>query len=139
MDRPGCSLVPMWQRQPTFHFFVVEDCLLGSFIVGNASIDDETDNQGMYDFFGTHALISYENLRKIRRYCDFSRDHESAECHHHSLLKTDAGVWNAIDLMNFDPCSDYYVYAYLNRPDVQEAMHANVTKLTYDWEPCGDF
>ncbi|KAJ7012912.1 hypothetical protein NC653_002828 [Populus alba x Populus x berolinensis] len=41
--------------------------------------------------------------------------------------------------MNFDPCSDYYVYAYLNRPDVQEAMHANVTKLTYDWEPRGDF
>ncbi|KAI5603678.1 hypothetical protein POPTR_001G261201v4 [Populus trichocarpa] len=114
----------------------------------------------MYDFFGTHALISYDNLRKIRRYCDFSRAHESAECRH-SLLKTDADVWNAIDvyniygplcldgnltsrprktsLMNFDPCSDYYVYAYLNRPDVQEAMHANVTKLTYDWEPCGDF
>ncbi|KAG6792862.1 hypothetical protein POTOM_002022 [Populus tomentosa] len=103
--------------------------------IGNAAIGDETDNQGMYDFFGTHALISYDNLH--------------------------AGVWNAIDvyntygplcldgnltsrprktsLMNFDPCSDYYVYAYLNRPDVQEAMHANVTKLTYDWEPRGDF
>ncbi|XP_011008261.1 PREDICTED: serine carboxypeptidase-like 40 [Populus euphratica] len=129
-------------------------------LIGNAAIDDETDNQGMYDFFGTHALISYDNLRKIHRYCDFSRAHESAECRH-SLLKTDADVWNAIDvyniygplcldgnltsrprktsLMNFDPCSDYYVYAYLNRPDVQEAMHANVTKLTYDWEPCSDF
>ncbi|THG09336.1 hypothetical protein TEA_008863 [Camellia sinensis var. sinensis] len=31
---------------------------------------------------------------------------------------------------------DYYVYAYLNRADVQEALHANVTKLSYDWEPC---
>jgi serine carboxypeptidase-like clade 2 len=41
-------------------------------------------------------------------------------------------------LVDFDPCSDYYVYAYLNRPDVQEAMHANVTKLTQDWEPCSD-
>ncbi|OMO69707.1 Peptidase S10, serine carboxypeptidase, partial [Corchorus capsularis] len=26
---------------------------------------------------------------------------------------------------NFDPCSDNYVYAYLNRADVQEALHAN--------------
>merc|ERR1712226_1817293 len=39
-------------------------------------------------------------------------------------------------ILDIDPCSDYYVYAYLNRPDVQEAMHANVTKLTHDWEPC---
>ena len=37
-----------------------------------------------------------------------------------------------------DPCSEYYVYAYLNREDVQEALHANVTKLKYDWEPCSD-
>lgn len=40
--------------------------------------------------------------------------------------------------MNFDPCSDYYVSAYLNRPDVQEAMHANVTKLGHEWQPCSD-
>ena len=40
--------------------------------------------------------------------------------------------------MNFDPCSLGYLYAYLNRPDVQEALHANVTKLTYDWELCND-
>lgn len=37
-----------------------------------------------------------------------------------------------------DPCSESYVYAYLNRNEVQEAIHANVTKLTHDWEPCSD-
>jgi serine carboxypeptidase-like clade 2 len=37
-----------------------------------------------------------------------------------------------------DPCSDDYVQAYLNRDDVQEALHANVTKLKYDWEPCSN-
>uniref|UniRef100_A0A2P2ND05 Uncharacterized protein n=1 Tax=Rhizophora mucronata TaxID=61149 RepID=A0A2P2ND05_RHIMU len=39
-------------------------------------------------------------------------------------------------LSKFDPCYDHYVYAYLNRPGVQEAMHANATKLTHDWQPC---
>ena len=38
----------------------------------------------------------------------------------------------------FDPCSDYYVSAYLNRADVQKALHANVTKLKYEWRPCSD-
>ncbi len=38
-----------------------------------------------------------------------------------------------------DPCSFDYVYAYLNRPDVQEALHANVTKLTHDWDICSSF
>lgn len=38
---------------------------------------------------------------------------------------------------NFDPCSDFYTYAYMNRQDVQEALHANVTKLGHDWEACG--
>lgn len=41
-----------------------------------------------------------------------------------------------MQIENMDPCSEYYVYAYMNRPDVQEALHANVTKLDHDWEPC---
>lgn len=41
-----------------------------------------------------------------------------------------------IQWKNIDPCSDYYTYAYMNRQDVQKAIHANVTKLNHDWEPC---
>ncbi|KAF1894319.1 hypothetical protein Lal_00027165 [Lupinus albus] len=37
-----------------------------------------------------------------------------------------------------DPCSGVYTHAYLNRVNVQEALHANVTKLKYDWESCSD-
>lgn len=37
-----------------------------------------------------------------------------------------------------DPCSDYYVIAYMNREDVQEALHANVTKVNFQWSPCSD-
>lgn len=43
-----------------------------------------------------------------------------------------------MQLLKFDPCSDYYVHAYLNRAEVQEALHANVTNLSYDWEACSD-
>lgn len=36
-----------------------------------------------------------------------------------------------------DPCSDYYTTAYMNRPDVQKALHANVTNIKYStWQPC---
>ncbi|KAF2321104.1 hypothetical protein GH714_033884 [Hevea brasiliensis] len=40
-------------------------------------------------------------------------------------------------LAYFDPCSDYYACLF-HTPEVQEAMHANVTKLNHDWEPCSD-
>lgn len=36
----------------------------------------------------------------------------------------------------YDPCADNYVYAYLNHPDVQRALHANTTNLPYEWTPC---
>lgn len=37
---------------------------------------------------------------------------------------------------HMDPCSDAYVSAYMNRAEVQKALHANVTKLPYDWTAC---
>ncbi|CAD6247007.1 unnamed protein product [Miscanthus lutarioriparius] len=38
----------------------------------------------------------------------------------------------------YDPCVDYHVFDYLNRADVQKALHANVTGIPYNWEPCSD-
>lgn len=35
-----------------------------------------------------------------------------------------------------DPCIDRYVMEYLNRPDVQRALHANTTNVPYRWSPC---
>ncbi|XP_038718971.1 serine carboxypeptidase-like 34 isoform X3 [Tripterygium wilfordii] len=35
-----------------------------------------------------------------------------------------------------NPCVDY-VTPYMNRPDAQKALHANVTKLPYPWQACG--
>jgi serine carboxypeptidase-like clade 2 len=40
--------------------------------IGNAVINDETDTQGMYDYFATHALIPDRVVSQIQKYCDFS-------------------------------------------------------------------
>ncbi|KAA8520205.1 hypothetical protein F0562_014461 [Nyssa sinensis] len=133
---------------------------LKGIIIGNAVINDETDVKGMYEFFGTHALISDETSHQIQKYCDFSPSAttQSDECNvafdEANKEVGDLDIYNIYaplcsssnltaepkktSIENFDPCSDYYVYAYLNRPDVQETLHANVTKMKYDWEPCSD-
>ncbi|KAK8639821.1 hypothetical protein V6N13_138188 [Hibiscus sabdariffa] len=131
---------------------------LKGILIGNAVINDETDSKGMYDYLGSHALISDETVDGINKYCSFSSEETSTECDavneeiardiyyldiyniyaplcHNSSLTV---IPKKPSVANFDPCSDYYVYAYLNRADVQEAMHANVTKLDHDWEPCSD-
>lgn len=40
--------------------------------IGNAVINDETDNRGAYDYLESHALISDKTLAQIHRYCDLS-------------------------------------------------------------------
>ncbi|GJN00207.1 hypothetical protein PR202_ga17621 [Eleusine coracana subsp. coracana] len=40
---------------------------------------------------------------------------------------------------SYDPCADNYVIKYLNRDDVQAALHANVSGIIpYKWAPCSD-
>ncbi|KAL1559579.1 Serine carboxypeptidase-like 40, variant 2 [Salvia divinorum] len=133
---------------------------LKGIIIGNAVINDETDTIGMYEYFGSHALVSDETTKQIVTYCNFSPNATTQpdKCNQ-AAEEADRNV-NVIDIYNIyaplcsnpnltqtprsasvshmDPCSDYYVYAYLNRPDVQKALHANVTKMSYDWEPCSD-
>jgi hypothetical protein len=36
----------------------------------------------------------------------------------------------------YDPCTAEYAEVYFNRPDVQAALHANVTKIGYNWTHC---
>ncbi|KAJ1400260.1 Serine carboxypeptidase, serine active site [Sesbania bispinosa] len=130
---------------------------LKGIMIGNAVINDDTDSQGLYDYLASHAIISDQAAYDITKACDFSARNQTKECHE-AADEFDSDI-SFIDLYNIyaplcknsnltarpkktslviDPCSEYYVYAYLNRGDVQEALHANVTKLKYDWEPCSD-
>ncbi|KAL1833333.1 hypothetical protein ACET3Z_002984 [Daucus carota] len=131
---------------------------LKGIIIGNAVINDETDNKGVYDYLESHALISHRTLMQIHRYCNFSPNVTADPKCDAATLASDVEV-SGIDVYSIyspvctnprltgrpkkiayeiDPCSDVYTKAYLNRPEVQEALHANVTKLDHDWEPCSD-
>nr|XP_029147286.1 serine carboxypeptidase-like 40 isoform X2 [Arachis hypogaea] len=130
---------------------------LKGILIGNAVINDDTDNKGMYDFLATHAIISDQTASDIEKFCDFSSSKTTSECDD-AAYEADKNIYY-IDLYNIyapdcknnnltaypkkpsivtDPCSESYVHAYMNREDVQEALHANVTKLVYDWELCSN-
>ncbi|WJX95465.1 hypothetical protein P8452_76783 [Trifolium repens] len=82
--------------------------------IGNALLDDETDQKGMIEYAWDHAVISdglYHNIT------------------------TDG--WRR-NLAGYDPCASDYTAAYLNRQEVQKALHANVTNIPYPWSHCSN-
>ncbi|KAF0907341.1 hypothetical protein E2562_015840 [Oryza meyeriana var. granulata] len=130
---------------------------LKGIMIGNAAINDWTDAKGMYDFFWTHALISDEANDGITKHCNFSDGAGGNQlCDDATSLADeclqDIDIYNiyapncqssrlvsppvTASVESFDPCTDYYVEAYLNNPDVQKALHANVTKLDHPWSAC---
>ncbi|KAH9768217.1 serine carboxypeptidase-like 27 [Citrus sinensis] len=36
----------------------------------------------------------------------------------------------------YDPCTERYSEVYFNHPEVQKALHANVTGISYPWRTC---
>ncbi|CAL9171792.1 unnamed protein product [Musa hybrid cultivar] len=126
--------------------------------IGNAVINDETDSRGIYDFFWTHALISDATVEAIHKYCNFSPNavKEPPQCL--DPAREADQVFEELDIYNiyaplcfssnltsppkkpsiedFDPCTSIYVNAYLNDPEVQKALHANITRLNYSWSSC---
>ncbi|CAL0310995.1 unnamed protein product [Lupinus luteus] len=130
---------------------------LKGIMIGNAVINDQTDNQGMYDYLASHAIISDQVMHDIHTFCNFSSGTIPSQCptaldeyiqdiSFIDIYNIYAPLCNNPNLTSFpkknsiviDPCSGIYTHAYLNRANVQAALHANVTKLKYDWESCSD-
>ncbi|KAF8405072.1 hypothetical protein HHK36_009969 [Tetracentron sinense] len=125
---------------------------LKGIMIGNGIMNDVTDRRGIYDYVWSHALISDETHQGLIEHCGKSI---SPECDYfEEKVGLEAGN---IDYYNiyiptclsssnssikpkrqggFDPCEEDYVYNYLNLPQVQEALHANKTKLPYPWQFC---
>ncbi|KAF3455940.1 hypothetical protein FNV43_RR00583 [Rhamnella rubrinervis] len=141
--------------------------------IGNAALDDETDQKGMIDYAWDHAVISDRLYDEIKSKCNFSAAHPSKACE--KVLNEYYDVYYIIDMYSlytptcvnanssrarqlpvthanpnffskfnkwhkrprgYDPCVSDYTADYLNRPDVQKALHANVTNIPYPWTHC---
>ncbi|KAK9270572.1 hypothetical protein L1049_026153 [Liquidambar formosana] len=122
--------------------------------MGNAYMDYEAMVKGSVDFYWTHALISDETYMGLISNCNFSFPKVSTErCRvffdQAENATRDIYVYDiytplcnsssdSISVSAFDPCSENYVKSYLNIPQVQKALHANVTTLPYPWKDCSD-
>lgn len=152
---------------------------LKGLMIGNALLDDETDQTGMIDYAWDHAVISDKLYHEIKSKCNFSEENPGRDCDMALNLYFD--VYKIIDMYSlytptcvastststststgpllpgaaprlfskyvgwrhrkpagYDPCLPKYTEVYLNRPDVQAALHANVTKIPYPWTHCSD-
>ncbi|KAG8367617.1 hypothetical protein BUALT_Bualt16G0090900 [Buddleja alternifolia] len=141
---------------------------LKGFIVGNAVTDNYNDNIGTVTYWWTHSIISDKTYKSIIKSCDFKSDKTSQKCdnavnyamNHEfgdidqysiytpsckaSQEKTKYPIRfknTLIGLKRFsgyDPCSESYAEKYYNRPDVQKALHANITRIPYKWTACSE-
>ncbi|XP_039824589.1 P-(S)-hydroxymandelonitrile lyase-like isoform X4 [Panicum virgatum] len=137
------------------------------FMVGNGLINDRTDLTGMFEYWWHHGLISDETLESGLKVCsETSFIHPSRECLEtwvgaleeqgnidvYSIYTPPCDKGSAFELRlkrsrrrrawmlpAYDPCVDFYATKYMNLPEVQKAMHANVTgSIEYPWSLCSD-
>ncbi|KAL5721504.1 Serine carboxypeptidase-like 35 [Ranunculus cassubicifolius] len=142
------------------------------FMIGNAVLNDDTDELGIFEFAWSHAIISDQIYHSITSNCDFRKYNQTTICklsiHNFSQAYQDINMYSIYspvcvrskdttitrpklrssawtltkhDLWRtlptgYDPCAGDYAVKYFNRKDVQNALHANVTKLNYPYTPC---
>uniref|UniRef100_A0A0D9ZN99 Carboxypeptidase n=1 Tax=Oryza glumipatula TaxID=40148 RepID=A0A0D9ZN99_9ORYZ len=158
------------------------------FMIGNAVLNDATDQMGMVEYAWSHAIISDELYSAVRRECDSFKEEEDGgkpskgcspavraflrayddidiysiytpTCLSSSSSPASASprrsspglvaaprlfseheAWRRMQRVpaGYDPCTEEYVKGYFNREDVQRALHANRTGLSYPYSPCSE-
>ncbi|CAI0411707.1 unnamed protein product [Linum tenue] len=136
------------------------------FLLGNPLIDDYHDNVGSHEYWWNHGLISDQTYKQLQKYCPnqsflFPRGQcnsaqnaaftefgninpysiysppcqalGSTQHHHHSQL-----ICQPWKFRGNDECVTKYTKVYMNRPDVQKALHAKQTRNSTPnpWTTC---
>ncbi|CAL4979393.1 unnamed protein product [Urochloa decumbens] len=137
------------------------------FLVGNGITNDKLDMMGMFKFWWHHGLISDETLRRGLNLClnGSTLTKPSPECQK-VINKANEEQGNidtysiytppcergspdepprsrlqrsrrGLMLPAYDPCTAWYAIDFLNKNNVQEAIHANVSGIIgYPWAMC---
>nr|CAD1839814.1 unnamed protein product [Ananas comosus var. bracteatus] len=133
------------------------------FMVGNGVTDDYHDYVGTFEYWWTHGLISDKTYHNLQVACDFdSSEHPSEACVNWlNIAYVEQGNIDAYSIYTrpcndtttlkrnlrgrypwmtrgYDPCTEKYSRMYYNHPDVQKALHANLTGIPYRWDTCSD-
>nr|BAO04184.1 hypothetical protein [Delphinium grandiflorum] len=133
------------------------------FMVGNAVIDDFHDYVGTFEYWWTHGLISDATYQSLNANCDFEvSEHPSEACDKTmDIAYVEQGNIDAYSIFTptcsatisqrrnlrkirprisvpYDPCTEKHSTVYFNLPEVQKALHANVTGIPYPWATCND-
>ncbi|XP_037430000.1 serine carboxypeptidase 1-like isoform X2 [Triticum dicoccoides] len=122
--------------------------------IGNADLQYNLTLRATFDYFWMHAMISGKTYRAVQANCGFNGTY-TKDCDNAMNLAIkekgnvdDYSIYAPIcrdassplrssDPVVFgDPCTNHYVSSYLNRPEVQRALHANTTGLKYPWTDC---
>ncbi|KAH7655701.1 Peptidase S10 serine carboxypeptidase protein [Dioscorea alata] len=124
--------------------------------IGNGYFDGVLNFKAMIDYIWTHALNSDETHEAILSTCNFTSGNFSEKCYN-ALISASMEIGNidgyniyapichvlpkaknktTSSMKEIDPCAEFYVIAYLNHPEVQQALHANITGLPYPWTVC---
>ncbi|CAN1811733.1 Serine carboxypeptidase 24 [Linum perenne] len=135
---------------------------LKGIMLGNAVTDNYYDGIGTVTYWWTHSMISDRSYKSILDHCDFGEDKTSTKCDNAvsyamnrefgnidqysiytpSCLHPKSGENGTTSssssrFLRYDPCTESYAEKYYNRPDVQRAMHANVSgMIPYKWTAC---
>ncbi|XP_021618819.1 serine carboxypeptidase-like 28 [Manihot esculenta] len=127
------------------------------FLLGNPLIDDYHDNIGTHEYWWNHGLISdstYEDLKKSctndtflfpKNECYFALEQaysEFGDINPYSIFSSPC-LYTSTNLSQLpwkfrgnDECVVRNTRRYMNRPEVQKALHANVTQIPHPWVTC---
>ncbi|PAN43466.1 hypothetical protein PAHAL_8G237900 [Panicum hallii] len=135
------------------------------FMVGNGVTDDRIDTIGMFEYWWHHGLISDETLESGLKVCldgstlikpspecqkimDKATEEQgnidvysiyTPPCKNGTPYARSRSRRRTLMLPPYDPCTAFYSTNYLNIPEVQRAMHANVTgSIEYPWALCSN-